>query len=59
MLVFVGVRIYEAKEKTATVTLRISEEEKQKLFDLAKKRDIPVSQLIREICREIFNKEEN
>ena len=43
--------------KTEKITLRISEEEKEKLFNLAKERDIPVSQLIREICREIFNKE--
>ncbi len=45
--------------KTATITLRISEEEKQKIIELAKKRDIPVSQLIRELCREIFNEGEN
>ena len=43
--------------KTETITLRISEEEKQKITELAKKKDIPVSQLIRELCREIFNQE--
>ena len=43
--------------KTEKITLRISEEEKQKITELAKKRDIPVSQLIRELCREIFNQE--
>lgn len=43
--------------KTEKITLRISEEEKQKIVELAKKKDIPVSQLIRELCREIFNQE--
>ena len=45
------------KDKNSTITLRISEDEKKKITELAKKRDIPVSQLIRELCREIFNKE--
>lgn len=44
--------------KTATITLRITEEEKAKIMEIAAKRDIPVSQLIRELCREIFDKEE-
>lgn len=44
--------------KTANITLRISEEEKQKIMELAKEKDISVSQLIRELCREIFNKGE-
>lgn len=44
--------------KTSTITLRISEEEKAKIMKIAAERDIPVSQLIRELCREIFNKEE-
>lgn len=44
--------------KTATITLRISEVEKNKIMELAKKKDIPVSQLIRELCREIFQEEE-
>lgn len=44
--------------KTSTITLRISEEEKEKITEIAKKRDIPVSQLIRELCREIFKEEE-
>lgn len=43
--------------KTSTITLRISEEEKNKITELAKKKDIPVSQLIRELCREVFQKE--
>ncbi len=45
--------------KTSTITLRISEAEKNKITELAKKRDIPVSQLIRELCREIFQEEDN
>lgn len=44
--------------KTTSITIRISEAEKQKIMELAAKRDIPVSQLIRELCREIFNKED-
>ena len=44
--------------KTSTITIRISDEEKNKIMEMAKKRDIPVSQLIRELCRQIF-KEEN
>lgn len=44
--------------KTSTITLRISEEEKEKITEIAKKRDIPVSQLIRELCREIFEEVE-
>ena len=43
--------------KTSTITLRISEEEKNKITELAKNKDIPVSQLIRELCREVFQKE--
>ena len=45
--------------KTSTITLRISEEEKNKIIELAKKKDIPVSQLIRELCRKIFEEEES
>ena len=44
--------------KTSTITLRISEEEKEKITEIARKRDIPVSQLIRELCREIFEEVE-
>lgn len=44
--------------KTSTITLRITEEEKAKIVEIAKKKDIPVSQLIRELCREIFKEED-
>ena len=40
--------------KDTTITFRLSETEKQKIVEIAKKRDISVSQLIRELCREIF-----
>lgn len=43
--------------KDTTITFRLSESEKQRLKDMAAKRDIPVSQLVRELCREIFDKE--
>lgn len=45
-------------EKDTSLTFRLSEKEKEKLKALAKERDIPVSQLVREICRKIF-KEDN
>ena len=44
--------------KDSNLTIRLSEQEKQKIKELAAKRDIPVSQLIRELCREIFQKED-
>lgn len=43
--------------KIATITLRIAENEKTQITELAKKKDIPVSQLIRELCREAIQKE--
>ena len=49
----------EIKLKTETITLRISEEEKQKIMELAKEKDISVSQLIRELCKEIFKNTAN
>ena len=45
-------------EKDTSLTFRLSEKEKEQLKTLAAKRDIPVSQLVRELCREIFNQEE-
>lgn len=46
-------------KKDASLTIRLSEREKEKLLELAKKRDIPVSQLVREVCKKIFQQEEN
>lgn len=44
--------------KNTSVTFRLSEAEKARLEDIAKEKDIPVSQLIREIIREyLFNKQ--
>ena len=37
--------------KDTTITFRLSEAEKQKIVEMAAKRDIPVSQLVRELCR--------
>lgn len=37
--------------KDTTITFRLSEDEKNKIIALAAERDIPVSQLIRELCR--------
>ena len=42
--------------KQEKITFRLSEEEKQRIVELAAQRDIPVSQFIRELCREIFEK---
>ena len=44
--------------KNTSITIRISEAEKEKIMEYAAKKDISVSQLIRELCREIFKKEE-
>lgn len=44
--------------KNATITLRLSEEEKEKLKSMAAARDIPVSQLVRELCKKIFDEKE-
>ena len=43
--------------KDSSLTIRLSEAEKNRIKDLAAKRDISVSQMIRELCREIFSKE--
>lgn len=40
--------------KTATIGLRISEQEKAQLEIVAAKKDIPLSQLIREAIREFL-----
>lgn len=40
--------------KDESLTIRLSSQEKEKLKEMARERDIPVSQLVREICREIF-----
>ena len=37
--------------KTATITIRIAEEEKEKLAAIALKKDVPVSQVVREACK--------
>lgn len=37
--------------KDSTLTLRISEQEKEQIKALAQKKDIPASQLVREILR--------
>ena len=43
--------------KTATITFRISEQLKELLEDMAAKKDIPVSQIIRECIKEYIQKE--
>lgn len=45
--------------KTASLTIRLSEEEKEKLKAMAAARDIPVSQLVRELCNKIFKEDKN
>ena len=44
--------------KNETITIRISEDEKDILKNIAAKRDIPMSQLIREAVRKIVQEEE-
>lgn len=43
--------------KTETIAFRVSTEEKQKLEAIAKQKDIPVSQLIREAIRQYIQQE--
>lgn len=45
--------------KNTSITFRVSEGEKARLEELAKERDIPVSQLIREIVKEYFMNKQN
>lgn len=45
-------------KKDTSITIRISEAEKNKIKQIADQRDIPVSQVIRELVREIFQEEE-
>lgn len=44
--------------KNTTIGIRISEQEKEKLITIAAKKDIPLSQLVREAVREYMNKED-
>lgn len=44
--------------KTQSITLRISQKEKERLVAIAAKRDIPLSQLIREILKKGLEEEE-
>lgn len=42
--------------KNVSITFKLSESEKERIVQEAKKRDIPVSQLIREIIKEYLSK---
>lgn len=44
--------------KTATLGIRMSEAEKKKLEAIAERKDIPVSQIVREAIREYIKQEE-
>lgn len=44
-------------QKNTTLSVRITEVEKDRLKEAAAKRDIPVSQFIREAIKECLNKE--
>lgn len=43
--------------KDTSITIRLNEAEKQKIKTIAKSKDVPVSQLLREAIREIINRE--
>lgn len=45
--------------KLASITIRISEDEKEAVKAFAELRDIPVSQVIREAIKNYIQKEEN
>lgn len=44
--------------KNVSITFKLSESEKEKIVQKAKKRDIPVSQLIREALKTLLEEEE-
>ena len=43
--------------KDSRITFRLTDEEKDKLYAAAAKRGITISQLIRELCEQIFKEE--
>ena len=43
--------------KNESITIRISEIEKEQLKQIAEKRDIPMSQMIRQIIKDIIQEE--
>jgi antitoxin component of RelBE/YafQ-DinJ toxin-antitoxin module len=43
--------------KLESITIRIAENEKEQLKEIAKKLDVPMSQLIRQAIKEIIQKE--
>lgn len=43
--------------KDTTITIRISEAEKQQLKDLAAAKDVPVSQLVRKAIKDLIKEE--
>jgi predicted DNA binding CopG/RHH family protein len=43
--------------KQTSITFRLSEEEKEQLKTIATKRVIPVSQLVRELCKNIIKED--
>lgn len=47
-----------AAVKTEKITIRISELEKEKLQEIAEKKDIPMSQIIREIIKNYIQEEQ-
>lgn len=44
--------------KATTITIRIDEQEKEQLKNIANEKDIPVSQIIREVIRKYLHKED-
>ena len=43
--------------KTASITFKLNESEKEKLLAISAKRDVPLSQILREIVKEYIQKE--
>lgn len=46
-----------AAVKTEKITIRISDQEKEKLQEISTKKDIPMSQIIREIIKNYIQEE--
>lgn len=44
--------------KNAKIEIRLTPVEKEKIKDYAKQRDMTISEVVRDLCYEIFNKKE-
>ena len=45
--------------KSATITIRLSEQDKTQLEAIAERKDIPISQMVREAIKEYIKEDQN